>query len=60
MQNEVGFMQRRRQVMNPYFTVMGSVFPAWAADNGLVKVPGKYSVPETLDRLESLVKKAVE
>jgi uncharacterized protein (DUF302 family) len=41
-----------------YFALllMGSVLPAWAADNGLVNVPGKYSVPETLDRLESLVK----
>jgi uncharacterized protein (DUF302 family) len=36
---------------------MGSVLPAWAADNGLVNVPSKYSVPETLDRLETLVKK---
>ncbi len=37
--------------------LMGSVLPAWAVDNGLVNVPSKYSVPETLDRLESLVKK---
>jgi uncharacterized protein (DUF302 family) len=29
---------------------------AWAADNGLVNIPSKYSVPETLDKLESIVK----
>ncbi len=33
------------------------VLPAWGTDNGLVSIPSKYSVPETLDRLESLVKK---
>ena len=37
--------------------LMGSVLPAGAADNGLVNVPSKYSVPETLDRLEVIVKK---
>ena len=37
--------------------LMGSVLPAWAADNGLVNIPSKYSVPDTLDRLESIVKK---
>jgi uncharacterized protein (DUF302 family) len=30
--------------------------PIWAADNGLVNVPSKYSVPETMNRLESIVK----
>ncbi|HAM49167.1 MAG TPA: hypothetical protein DCP92_00140 [Nitrospiraceae bacterium] len=29
---------------------------AWAGDNGLVNIPSKYSVPETLDKLESIVK----
>jgi uncharacterized protein (DUF302 family) len=37
--------------------LIGSVLPARGADNGLVNVPSKYSVQETLDRLESLVKK---
>jgi len=37
--------------------IMGSVLPAWAADNGLANIPSKYSVPETLDKLESIVKK---
>jgi uncharacterized protein (DUF302 family) len=37
--------------------LMGVVLPVWAADNGLVNVPSKYSVSETLDRLESIVKK---
>ena len=37
--------------------LIGSVLPAWGADDGLVNVPSKYSVPETLDRLESLIKK---
>ena len=42
-----------------YFTLllMGLVLPASAADNGLVNIPSKYSVPEILDRLESVVKK---
>jgi uncharacterized protein (DUF302 family) len=41
-----------------YFSLllMGSVLPVSATDNGLVNVPSKFSVPETLDRLESLVK----
>ena len=37
--------------------LIGFVLPAWAADNGLANIPSKYSVPETLDRLESIVKK---
>ena len=37
--------------------IMGSVLLAWAADNGLANIPSKYSVPETLDKLESIVKK---
>ncbi len=37
--------------------LMGFIPPAPAADNGLVNVPSNYSVPETLDRLESIVKK---
>jgi uncharacterized protein (DUF302 family) len=37
--------------------IMGSVLPASAADNGIVNISSKYSVPETLDRLESIVKK---
>jgi len=36
---------------------MAFVMPAWAEDNGLVNIPSKYSVSETLDRLESIVKK---
>jgi uncharacterized protein (DUF302 family) len=35
---------------------MGFVLPT-TADNGLANVRSKYSVPETLDRLESIVKK---
>ncbi len=31
-------------------------FPANAADNGIVSKPSSYSVPETLDRLESVVR----
>jgi uncharacterized protein (DUF302 family) len=37
--------------------LMGFALPAWGSDNGLVNIPSKYSVPETLDRLEALVKK---
>ena len=37
--------------------VMGLAPPAGGADTGVVNVPSKYSVPEALDRLESLVKK---
>ena len=37
--------------------LMGFALPARGADNGLMNVPSKYSVPETLDRLESIVKK---
>jgi uncharacterized protein (DUF302 family) len=37
--------------------LIGFVLPAWAADNGLVSIPSKYSVPETLDRLQSIVEK---
>jgi uncharacterized protein (DUF302 family) len=37
--------------------VMGLAPAAGGADTGLVNVPSKYSVPETLDRLEALVKK---
>lgn len=37
--------------------LIGLVLPAWAADNGLVNVPSKYSVPETIGRLRSLVEK---
>lgn len=36
--------------------LLGSIVPVSAADNGLVHVPSKYSVPGTLDRLESVVK----
>jgi uncharacterized protein (DUF302 family) len=36
--------------------LLGSVLSVSATDNGLVNVPSKYSVPETLDRLESVVK----
>jgi uncharacterized protein (DUF302 family) len=36
---------------------ISSVLPVQAADNGLVNIPSKYSVPETLDRLEAIVKK---
>src|SRR5713226_283494 len=31
-------------------------FPANAADNGIVSKPSSYSVPETLDRLETVVR----
>jgi len=31
-------------------------FSANAADNGIVSKPSSYSVPETLDRLESVVR----
>src|SRR5713226_8851511 len=31
-------------------------FPANAADNGIVSKPSRYSVPQTLDRLESVVR----
>jgi uncharacterized protein (DUF302 family) len=37
--------------------LVGLVAPVRAADNGLVSILSKYSVQETLDRLESLVKK---
>ena len=37
--------------------VCGFASPAWAADNGLINIPSKYTVRETLDRLESIVKK---
>jgi len=36
--------------------LMGAGVPAWAADSGLFNIPSKYSVAETLDRLEDLVK----
>ena len=36
---------------------MGLVLSASAADKGLVNIASKYSVPEALDRLESIVKK---
>ncbi len=31
-------------------------FPANAADNGIVSEPSSYSVPQTLDRLESVIR----
>jgi len=37
--------------------LMSIALPASAKDNGIVNVLSKYSVPETLDRMESLVKK---
>ena len=37
--------------------LMSIALPASAKDNGIVNVASKYSVLETLDRLESLVKK---
>lgn len=36
--------------------LLGSIVPVSTADNGLVHIPSKYSVPGTLDRLESVVK----
>jgi uncharacterized protein (DUF302 family) len=35
----------------------GTVVPEGATDNGLISIPSKYSVPETLDRLESIARK---
>jgi len=37
--------------------LIGFALPTRAADNGLVSVPSKYSVAETLDRLQALVEK---
>ena len=43
---------------NILITVVFALFSlsAVAADNGLISKPSKYSVPETLDRLEAAVK----
>ena len=37
--------------------LIGFALPGEAADNGLVSVPSKYPVQETLDRLQTLVEK---
>ena len=37
-------------------TLASIVGPAAAADNGVVNVPSNHSVPETVDRLESMAK----
>ena len=36
--------------------VIALSFSAEAADNGIISKPSKYSVPETLDRLEAILK----
>ena len=48
-----------RYAMNPWYfalSLMGLASLASAADNGLVNVPSRHSVPETPDRLEALVR----
>ncbi|HTS51820.1 MAG TPA: DUF302 domain-containing protein [Burkholderiales bacterium] len=37
-------------------TLASMVTPGLAADNGIVSVPSNHSVPETVDRLESIAK----
>jgi uncharacterized protein (DUF302 family) len=37
--------------------LVGLVLPVWAADNGIVSLPSKYSVQETIERLQSIVEK---
>lgn len=39
-----------------FLLVTGFAAPVTAKDNGIVTVPSKHSVKETIDRLESLVK----
>ena len=44
------------KVLYSLLMLLGFAMPAFAQDNGVATVLSKHSVPETIDRLESIVK----